>query len=88
MIRDSRRLPGIHLNERGQKQAEALGEALKDVPITAIYSSPLERCVQTAEPVATALGQQVNVEPGVIEVDYGQWQGGDLKELSKLPEWQ
>ncbi len=36
-------LPGVHLNERGQEQARQLGEALKAVPITALYSSPLER---------------------------------------------
>ncbi|HJS17479.1 MAG TPA: histidine phosphatase family protein, partial [Anaerolineales bacterium] len=43
---------GIHLNERGQKQAQALGEALKSVPIKSIYSSPLERAMETAEPIA------------------------------------
>ncbi|HLO28758.1 MAG TPA: histidine phosphatase family protein, partial [Anaerolineales bacterium] len=48
------RLPEIHLNERGQKQAAALGEALKDVPLKAIYSSPLERAIETATPIANA----------------------------------
>ncbi len=42
------RLPGVHLNERGQKQAEALGEALKVVPIKAMYSSLLERAMNAA----------------------------------------
>ena len=37
------RIPGVHLNEKGQKQAQALGEALKDIPLKAVYSSPLER---------------------------------------------
>ncbi|MGZ9222076.1 MAG: histidine phosphatase family protein, partial [Anaerolineales bacterium] len=40
-------LPDVHLNERGQKQAQILAEALKEVPIKAIYSSPLERAVET-----------------------------------------
>ena len=48
------RLPGVHLNEKGQKQAQALGDALKDVPIKAIYSSPLERAIETATPIASA----------------------------------
>ena len=48
------RLPGVHLNEKGQKQAEALGQALSDVPIKAIYSSPLERAMETATPIANA----------------------------------
>ena len=46
------RIPGIHLNEKGRKQAEALGEALQDFPITSIYSSPLERAMETAQPIA------------------------------------
>ena len=82
------RTNGVHLNDRGREQSTKLAELLKHHPISAIYSSPLERCLQTAEPVAAALGQQVHPEPGILEVDYGEWQGGDLKELSKLPEWQ
>ena len=46
------RLPGVHLNEKGQKQAEALGEALKEVPLNAVYASPLERAMETAQPIA------------------------------------
>jgi len=82
------RTNGVLLNDKGREQSAQLAEILKNQPISAIYSSPLERCLQTAEPVAAALGQHVIEEPGVLEVDYGQWQGGDLKELSKLPEWQ
>ncbi|HXF60913.1 MAG TPA: MSMEG_4193 family putative phosphomutase [Caldilineaceae bacterium] len=82
------RTPGVHLNERGQEQAAGLVKQLANQPISAIYSSPLERCLQTAEPVAAALGLPVISEPGVMEVDYGEWQGGDLKELAKTPEWQ
>ena len=82
------RTPGVLLNERGREQSARLAELLKDQPISAVYSSPLERCLQTAEPVAAALGKQVQREPGILEVDYGEWQGGDLKELGKLPEWQ
>ena len=82
------RTNGVHLNDKGREQSAKLAELLKHQPISAIYSSPLERCLQTAEPVAAALGQPVIQEPGILEVDYGEWQGGDLKELSKLAEWQ
>ncbi len=81
------RTPGVHLNEKGVAQAARLADLLAKQPVSAVYSSPLERCLQTAEPVAAALGLQVTPEPGVIEVDYGGWQGGDLRELSKTPEW-
>lgn len=82
------RTNGVHLNDKGRSQSAWLAEQLANQPISAIYSSPLERCLQTAQPVAEALGKQVIQEPDVIEVDYGEWQGGDLRELSKLPEWQ
>jgi len=81
------RTSGVHLNEKGQQQAAELAQLLQQQPITAIYSSPLERCMQTAQPVAEALKLPVTIEPGVLEVDYGEWQAGSLKELAKLPEW-
>lgn len=81
------RTPGVHLNETGTAQAARLAEQLARQPISAVYSSPLERCLQTAEPLAAALGLAVIPEPGVMEVDYGTWQGGDLRELAKTPEW-
>jgi probable phosphomutase (TIGR03848 family) len=82
------RTQGVHLNDKGREQSARLAELLKNQPISAVYSSPLERCLQTAEPVAAALGLPVQQEPGILEVDYGEWQGGDLRELGKLPEWQ
>ncbi len=81
------RTPRVHLNEKGQAQAAALVEYLRRQPIHAIYSSPLERCMETAQPLADARGLPVSVEDGLIEVDYGEWMAGELKELSKRPEW-
>jgi probable phosphomutase (TIGR03848 family) len=82
------RTPEVHLNDKGREQSAALAAQLAGQPIAAIYSSPLERCMETAQPLAAALGCPLRAEPGVIEVDYGEWRGGDLKELSQLPEWQ
>lgn len=82
------RTPGVHLNDKGRSQTDRLREVLTRQPISAIYSSPLERCLETAQPIANALGLPVTPEPGVLEVNYGQWQGGDLRELAKSPEWQ
>jgi probable phosphoglycerate mutase len=81
------RAPHVHLNEKGHAQAKTLAEMLAQQPIAAVYSSPLERCVETAQPLANVLGLPVCVEPGIVEVDYGAWMGADLKELNKLPEW-
>jgi probable phosphoglycerate mutase len=79
--------PGVHLNERGQQQAAELGETLKDVPFAAIYSSPLERAIETAEPIAKARALEIQVRPGLIESFVGEWQGQEMKHLRKLPEW-
>ena len=81
------RLPGVHLNERGQKQAEALGDALKDVPIKAVYSSPLERAMETATPIAFARKLQIIQEPDLMEADIGKWQGKSWKVLRLTKVW-
>jgi probable phosphoglycerate mutase len=81
------RLPGVHLNDRGLKQAQTLGEALKDIPIKAIYSSPLERAMETAAPIASARKLQIILEPDVIEADIGKWHGKSLKVLQLTKVW-
>jgi len=82
------RTPGVHLNETGRRQAVELAEMLAEQPIAAVYSSPLERCMETARPLADALDLPVQPDPGMIEVDYGSWQGGELRALARRPEWQ
>ena len=81
------RAPEVHLNDKGRAQAQALAVMLAKQPIRAVYSSPLERCVETAQPLADVLSLPVCADPGLLEVDYGDWMGAELKELSKLPEW-
>ncbi len=65
----------VELNEVGKKQAELLAEHLSDLKIDAIYSSPLKRAIQTAEMIAGYHKLDVEVAPGLIDFDYGQWQG-------------
>jgi probable phosphoglycerate mutase len=81
------RLPGVHLNEHGQQQATELVERLAALKVAAIYSSPLERAIETAQPLAKARGLRVFRMPGLIEVDYGEWTGKSLKVLSQKKEW-
>jgi probable phosphoglycerate mutase len=80
--------PEVHLNEVGQRQADALIEQLADVPLTAIYSSPLERAQETAAPLAQHRGLPVTTVADLGEVRYGAWQGRALKELAKTELWQ
>lgn len=81
------RLPGVHLNDNGKKQAQQLSDVLCKAPIKAIYSSPLERAVETAEPLAKALNMEIREAPGLVELAYGDWTGKTLKQLSRLKLW-
>ena len=81
------RLPKVHLNEKGQKQAQALAEALKGVPIKAIYSSPLDRAMETATPIAENTGLIIQKEIGLLETNIGDWQGKSLKRLYLNKHW-
>ncbi len=78
---------GVSLNETGRKQAEGLVERLKGVPIKHLYSSPLERARETAAPLAAARGLNVEIRPGLGEVQYGQWTGKSLKVLGRTKLW-
>lgn len=80
--------PGVHLNEKGRRQAEALGERLASANLRAIYSSPLERAVETAEAIAQHYPDlTVTVEEGIGEVDYGGWTGMPLRKLRRRRLW-
>lgn len=81
------RIPGVHLNEKGQKQAQALSEALKDVPLKALYSSPLERAIETAQPIADSHKLTIVQEPSLMDTDIGAWQGKSLKMLRLTKVW-
>lgn len=82
------RLPSVHLNQRGHEQANALSKLLAELPLKAVYSSPLERALETAEPIARAHRLEIIVHEGLIELDYGEWQGKSLKALRRLKSWQ
>ena len=79
--------PNVHLNERGQSQAQALADALKEVPIKALYSSPLERAVETATPIAAARALEIQNEAGLLETNVGKWQGRSLAALRLQKHW-
>lgn len=81
--------PGVHLNDQGKAQASALGNRLANVPLTAIYTSPLERTRETADAIASHHPHlRMNVSDEVGEVRYGRWQGEKLSKLRKDKLWQ
>jgi broad specificity phosphatase PhoE len=74
----------LPLNERGRAQALALAERLADEPIAAIYASPLQRAIETAEPTAQRLGLTVQPLEGIIDINYGDWQEHSHSEVARL----
>ncbi|MCL4877376.1 MAG: MSMEG_4193 family putative phosphomutase [Anaerolineae bacterium] len=80
--------PGVHLNEYGKAQAEAIGTRLASAKIHAIYSSPLERTLETAAAIVQH-HPKLTVQPieEVGEVRYGQWEGAELKKLYRQKRW-
>lgn len=82
------RARGLHLADRGREQAEAVGERLASLKkVDAIYASPLERTRETAAAIGKRLGLKVGIEKGLVECDFGEWTGAELKTLGRLPEW-
>jgi probable phosphomutase (TIGR03848 family) len=83
------RSPGVHLDDRGVKQAEALAQRLAAVPLSAIVTSPLERCVETATAIRAAQrGEPAwHVDDRLVECGYGDWTGRPIKDLMKEPLW-
>jgi broad specificity phosphatase PhoE len=65
----------IPLDEVGHAQARALAVRLADEPIAAIYASPLQRAVQTAQPTAEGHGLPAVPHPGLLDMNLGEWQG-------------
>ncbi|MBV9595123.1 MAG: MSMEG_4193 family putative phosphomutase [Actinobacteria bacterium] len=84
--------PGLHLDERGKVQAAAVAQRIAALPVAAIVTSPLERCVDTATAISDAqraAGRDPNwdVDDRLVECRYGDWTGRPLKELTKDPIW-
>jgi broad specificity phosphatase PhoE len=80
-------LPKVHLDDEGRRQAEAIAVKLSAEPIRAVYSSPLERAMETAEPLAHKLGLKVVACEGLGEIRFGDWTDQSLPKLDDDPRW-
>ncbi|MDO7866858.1 MSMEG_4193 family putative phosphomutase [Nocardioides jiangxiensis] len=81
------RAPGVDLDDVGRAQAEEVARRIADAHPVAIAVSPLDRCLQTAAPIADATGLDLTVDEALQEVGYGAWQGRAIKELLEEPLW-
>jgi broad specificity phosphatase PhoE len=78
----------VSLSPEGSELARRLGEHLREVPLSAIYTSPYQRCRETASAVARGRKLRPRVADGFVEADYGKWRGRPLKSLYRLKAWQ
>lgn len=83
------RTRGVHLDDVGREQSRVAGERCAGLPVAAIVTSPLERCRETARALAAALADPPPpvVERGLLECEYGEWQGRPIAELAKEKLW-
>lgn len=81
------RRPNVHLNEQGRTEAEQAGVVLAELGIQRIISSPLERALETAEPLSTKTGIPIEVAPELLEIDFGDWTGKTIPDLDRDPAW-
>jgi probable phosphoglycerate mutase len=80
--------PGVHLNDEGKAQAEALGRRLAEAPINHLYASPLERTMETAEAIQHFHADlPIQSHPGIGEVRYGDWEGASIAALQSRKMW-
>lgn len=80
-------MPDIRLGETGHAEASRVAARLGSEPIVAVYSSPLERARETAEPVAAALGLPLLISDALNEIDCGDWTGRTFDELHRDERW-
>jgi 2,3-bisphosphoglycerate-dependent phosphoglycerate mutase len=83
------RSAGVVLDDVGREQAVAAGVRLRELPITAVVTSPLERTVETADALVSSwqAPPAVVVDERLVECGYGSWTGRLLKDLAKEPLW-
>jgi probable phosphoglycerate mutase len=81
------RMPGVALGAAGRAQAAALAARLRGEAIGALYTSPVQRCRETASPIGEALGLAPMAEEALAEIDFGDWTGRRFADLQDDPRW-
>ncbi|RNI31341.1 histidine phosphatase family protein [Rufibacter latericius] len=84
----SGRTPGVSLNEEGKEQARQLTQQLSKIPLDALYTSPLERTLQTADYLAQSHGIEPIIDEAFLELNFGEWTNRTFEELAGDPDFQ
>jgi probable phosphoglycerate mutase len=80
-------LPGVSLDATGRGEADQLAVRLERIPLAALYSSPLERAIETAEPVARMKNLEIAESSDLGEIHFGEWQGKSFAEIETHESW-
>jgi probable phosphomutase (TIGR03848 family) len=83
----SGRMPDIDLTDAGRMEAEGAATSLANVRLKSVYSSPIDRCLQTAKIIARTHGLPVRTRKDLLEVDYGSWTNKSIKSLARTKLW-
>ena len=82
------RMPGVHLNAEGRRQAEAVGRTLKERHrLAEVIASPMERAQETAQYIAHPQALNITTEEEMNEIDFGSWMGKSFEELNGREDW-
>jgi probable phosphomutase (TIGR03848 family) len=81
------RMAGYSLSEKGREQAQLVAQTLAGRPVAAVVASPLERARETAAPIAAMHRLEVEIDPDVTEIDFGDWTGRSFADLHAMPIW-
>ncbi|WP_315986475.1 histidine phosphatase family protein [Microvirga sp. Mcv34] len=80
-------MPGVHLGAPGRAQADRLAQRFAGENISGIFTSPLERALETAQPIAARLEQSPQVCDAITEIEFGRWTGLSFESLNQDPLW-
>ena len=80
-------IEGVHLNDNGRQQAEQAAQRLASLPVKAVYSSPVTRCMETATYIANSHQLSIMQLEAVGEVRYGDWEGKKIRKLARHKLW-
>ncbi|MPZ91725.1 MAG: MSMEG_4193 family putative phosphomutase [Actinobacteria bacterium] len=83
----SGRMPDIHLSDAGRSEAEVAASSLAKVRLKSIYSSPMDRCIETARIIADKHGLPARTRRDLAEVEYGSWTNRSLKAVARTKLW-
>jgi probable phosphoglycerate mutase len=81
------RTPNVCLNEKGKLQAQRLAQRFEGIKLQALYSSPLERALETAQTLAHSMNLEIKKNAALNEIDFGDWTGKTFEMLSTDERW-